>query len=62
MRTLIDISVPLRTGIASDPPGLRPQIEYLTHRDTVADVLSFFPGARAEDLPTGRAGRSSGCR
>ncbi|KGI70451.1 cyclase family protein [Mycolicibacterium rufum] len=53
MRTLIDISVPLRTGIASDPPGLRPQIEYLTHRDTVADVLSFFPGARAEDLPDG---------
>lgn len=53
MRTLIDISVPLKTGIASDPPGLRPQIEYLTHRDTVADVLSFFPGARAEDLPDG---------
>lgn len=53
MRTLIDISVPLKAGIASDPPGLRPQIEYLTHRDTVADVLSFFPGARAEDLPDG---------
>lgn len=53
MRTLIDISVPLKTGIASDPPGLRPQIEYLTHRDTVADVLSFFPGAREDDLPDG---------
>ncbi|RZT24752.1 kynurenine formamidase [Mycobacterium sp. BK558] len=53
MRTLIDISVPLKAGIASDPPGLRPQIEYLTHRDTVADVLSFFPGAREEDLPDG---------
>ena len=53
MRTLIDISVPLKTGIASDPPGLRPQIEYLTHRDTVADVLSFFPGVREEDLPDG---------
>jgi kynurenine formamidase len=53
MRTLIDISVPLMAGIASDPPGLRPDIEYLTHRDTVADVLSFFPGSREEDLPDG---------
>ncbi len=53
MRTLIDISVPLRSGIASDPPGLRPELEYLTHRDTVADVLSFFPGATEADLPDG---------
>ncbi|MGE0214417.1 cyclase family protein [Mycolicibacterium sp.] len=53
MRTLIDISVPLRGGIASDPPGLRPEIEYLTHRDTVDDVLAFFPGATREDLPDG---------
>jgi kynurenine formamidase len=53
MRTLIDISVPLRGGIASDPPGLRPEIEYLTHRDTVGDVLSFFPGATEDDLPDG---------
>jgi kynurenine formamidase len=53
MRTLIDISVPLRSGIASDPPGLRPEIEYFTHRDTVGDVLSFFPGATADDLPDG---------
>ena len=52
-RALIDISVPLRGGIASDPPGLRPEIEYLTHRDTVADVLSFFPGATEDDLPDG---------
>lgn len=53
MRTLIDISVPLRSGIASDPPGYRPEIEYLTHRDTVDDVLAFFPGATRDDLPDG---------
>lgn len=52
-RTLIDISVPLRDGIASDPPGLRPQLEYFTHRDTVGDVLAFFPGATEADLPDG---------
>jgi kynurenine formamidase len=53
MRTLIDISVPLRSGIASDPPGYRPEIEYFTHRDTVGDVLAFFPGAKEDDLPDG---------
>ncbi|MET0703863.1 MAG: cyclase family protein [Mycobacterium sp.] len=53
MRTLIDISVPLQAGIASDPPGLRPEIDYLSHQDTVGDLLSFFPGATKADLPDG---------
>ncbi|MGV9803209.1 cyclase family protein [Mycobacterium sp. NPDC003449] len=55
MRTLIDISVALRAGLASDPPGLLPQIEYFTHRDTVGDLLGFFPGASPADLPDGEA-------
>ena len=55
MRTLIDISVPLQAGIASDPPTLLPQIQYFDHSDTVADLLSFFPGATAADLPAGEA-------
>ncbi|KZM72592.1 cyclase family protein [Nocardia terpenica] len=53
MAKLIDISVALRGGIASDPPGLLPSIEYFDHRDTVADVLGYFPGLRAEELPDG---------
>ncbi|ATL68298.1 cyclase family protein [Nocardia terpenica] len=53
MAKLIDISVALRGGIASDPPGLLPTIEYFDHRDTVADVLGYFPGLRAEELPDG---------
>ncbi|QIS20522.1 cyclase family protein [Nocardia terpenica] len=53
MAKLIDISVALRGGIASDPPGLLPTIEYFDHRDTVADVLAYFPGLRAEELPDG---------
>ncbi len=53
MRTLIDISVSLQAGIASDPPGLLPSIEYLAHHDTVEDLLAFFPGAEPEDLPDG---------
>jgi kynurenine formamidase len=53
MTTFVDISVPLRSGIASDPPGMGPQIEYLGHKDTVADMLASFPGARPDDLPDG---------
>ncbi|WP_213571421.1 cyclase family protein [Rhodococcus sp. USK13] len=53
MRQLIDISAPLQTGIASDPPGLRPEIDYYTHADTAGDLLAFFPGATREDLPDG---------
>jgi kynurenine formamidase len=53
MRTIVDISVPLMAGIASDPPGLRPEITYRGHKDTVDDVLAFFPGATKDDLPDG---------
>ena len=52
-RRLIDISVPLQAGIASDPPGMEPEIEYLDHRQTAADVCRFFPGLVPEDLPGG---------
>lgn len=53
MRQLIDISVPLMSGIASDPPQLLPEIEYFSHQDTIDDLLAFFPGANPADLPDG---------
>ena len=31
-RRLIDISVPLQAGIASDPPNMLPTIEYVDHK------------------------------
>jgi hypothetical protein len=29
---IIDLSVPLEAGIASDPPGFEPKITYLDHK------------------------------
>lgn len=52
-RRIVDISAALEAGIASDPPGHLPAIEYLDHRATAAGMISFFPGASVEDLPGG---------
>ncbi|HWD03633.1 MAG TPA: cyclase family protein [Amycolatopsis sp.] len=53
MRRIVDISTTLRAGIASDPPGHTPEIDYRSHAQTVSDLLAFFPGATVEDLPDG---------
>jgi hypothetical protein len=60
-RRLIDISAPLQAGIGTDPPGLEPEIEYLGHRQTAAEVCRFFPRLTPADLPGGDGWRSSGC-
>jgi len=51
-RRIIDLSVRLENGGPPDPAG-RPKIEYLTHRDTAADIVKFFPGLKEADLPDG---------
>jgi len=52
-RTIVDLSMALENDIVSDPPGYGPRIEYLRHADTVKDVVEFFPGLTAEQLPDG---------
>jgi kynurenine formamidase len=54
-RRLIDISVAIEAGIRSDPPGLEPQITYRDHQQTLGQLLAFFPGLGAADLPDGEA-------
>ena len=51
-RRIIDISAPLKAGIASDPPGSRPQIEYVDHHATAPDIVKFY-GIETSDLPGG---------
>ena len=52
-RRFIDLSVPLETGVAADPPGLAPEIVYRAHAETAPTVCGFFPGLRPVDLPDG---------
>lgn len=48
---LIDISMPISNRIITDPPILRPQIEYAAHAAGAEQMLSFFPGLAVDDLP-----------
>ena len=52
-RRIVDLSVPLEMGIASDPPMALPRIDYLDHQMTVGQILPFFPGLTKEQLPNG---------
>jgi kynurenine formamidase len=51
-RRLIDISVALRAGIASDPARSLPKIAYVNHHDSAARMAEYM-GVRVEDLPNG---------
>ena len=53
-RRLIDISVPLKAGIASDPPHMLPTIEYLDHHQT-APAMAEYMGVRVDQLRFGAA-------
>ncbi len=61
-RRIIDISVPLEAGIASDPPGLEPKILYEAHKDSAESVCKFFPGSTPADLPDGEGWASERCQ
>ncbi|MCA8928435.1 MAG: cyclase family protein [Alphaproteobacteria bacterium] len=51
-RKLIDISIPLTNAIVCDPPHMRPQIQYMNHHDTAAQMAEYM-GVKVEDLPEG---------
>ena len=52
-RKILDISVPLANDILADPPIQKVSILYVDHKQSLPDLLGFFPGLKAEDLPDG---------
>ena len=50
-RRIVDLSVFLENDVISDPPGYRPKIDYIDHTTSVPELLDFFPGLEARDLP-----------
>ena len=52
-RRIIDLSVAMEAGIASDPPGSEPKIAYFAHDETASSLERFFPGLTRDDLPGG---------
>ena len=52
-RRIVDISTALKTGIASDPKGMEPKIDYVDHQRSVGELTSFFPGLTKDQLPAG---------
>lgn len=61
MPTIIDISVPLETGVASDPPHMLPQIDYLDHDDGAAEFEAMSGLDRAQFLD-GKGPAAERCR
>ncbi|MSQ71179.1 MAG: cyclase family protein [Betaproteobacteria bacterium] len=52
-RRIIDISMPLENDVVSDPEPFSPRITYIDHTMSLGQMLSFFPGLKAGDLPDG---------
>jgi kynurenine formamidase len=50
-RRIIDISVALTAGIASDPSYMLPAITYLDHAAGAENFMQVFPGLKREQLP-----------
>jgi kynurenine formamidase len=55
MSRIVDLSIYLENDVISDPPPYRPKIDYIDHKTSVPELVSFFPGLKPEDLPDGEA-------
>jgi kynurenine formamidase len=53
MPRFVDLSIFLENDVITDPPFMRPKIEYVKHLDTMTEMGHFFPGVNAEQVPGG---------
>ena len=53
MRRFVDLSIFLENEVVSDPPMMRPNIDYVTHDVGAQQMAAFFPGLESGDLPDG---------
>ena len=54
-RHFIDLSILLENDVITDPPFMRPKIEYVKHGETMGELGHFFPGVDATQV-AGRMG------
>ncbi len=55
-RRFVDLSITLCNDVVSDPPFLKPHIDYETHADTQHELEGFFPGVKQEEMIGGGVG------
>ncbi len=60
-RRFVDLSVALKAGIASDPPPLRPHIDYMAH-DAGAKEFEEMAGVPVDRQLEGKGCASETCR
>ena len=47
VRRFVDLSIYLENEVLSDPPAMKPNIDYITHDIGAQQMAGFFPGASA---------------
>jgi len=52
-KRFVDLSLPIETGLPSDPPMMIPKIDYVDHTQGAEQMKAFFPGVNAKQLPGG---------
>lgn len=53
VRRFVDLSIYLENEVLSDPPAMKPNIDYITHDIGAQQMAAFFPGLESEELPDG---------
>ncbi|MBM4341230.1 MAG: cyclase family protein [Deltaproteobacteria bacterium] len=52
-RRFVDLSLPIESGLPSDPPRMIPKIDYIDHVQGADQMKDYFPGVTTDHLPCG---------